>query len=756
MDITNLISQMTLEEKAGLCSGGDFWHTKAVERLGIPAIMMSDGPHGLRKQADESDHLGINDSIKAVCFPTGSALAASFDRNLARTIGESIGEACQAENLAVILGPAMNIKRSPLCGRNFEYLSEDPYLAGEMATGQIKGVQSKHVGTSVKHFMANNQEFRRMSTDSRVDERTMREIYLAPFEMAVKQAQPWTVMCSYNRINGTYASDNRRVLTEILRDEWGFEGFVVSDWGAVNDRVAGIAAGMDLEMPTSNGLNDARIVEAVKNGTLAESDLDKAVANILRIIDRFNTNRDTKAVFDREIQHELAAQAAIQTMVLLKNDDGILPLEANEPTAFIGRFAEKPRYQGGGSSHINSSRVVGALEAVAGNNNISYAPGYNLDSEADDEALLAQAVETARTSSVAVIFAGLPDNFESEGYDRSHMGMPKNQLRLIAAVAAVQPRTVVVMHNGSPVEMPWIDKVPGILEAYLGGQAIGQAVVDVLFGAANPSGRLAETFPLKLEDNPSYLSFGGENDVVEYREGIFVGYRYYDKKRMDVLFPFGHGLSYTTFAYGNLKLDKTAMKDSEILTVSVDITNTGKIAGREVVQLYVADLESTYYRPLRELKGFDKILLQPGEMKTVTFALDKRSFAYYNIEIKDWHVESGDFKIQIGRNSRDIICEAIVTVESTDVIKKVFTINSTFGDFMADEKARGVIKPMVEAIFAGLAGGAAPEAASDASVFAPEMMEAMVRDMPLRAAVMFSGGQLNFEMLENMLGQING
>ena len=592
--IKDLIAKMTLEEKAAMCSGADFWHTESCERLEIPASMVSDGPHGLRKQDDKADHLGVNESIKAVCFPAGCGTAASFNRDLLYHMGETLGNECQAEGVSVILGPAVNIKRSPLCGRNFEYYSEDPLVASEIAGSLIRGVQSKHVGTSLKHFLANNQETRRMSVNEIIDERTLNEIYLAAFEGAVKKAKPWTVMCSYNRINGTYAAAHHKYLTETLRDKWGFDGYVMSDWGAVNDRVEDLKAGLDLEMPSSMGVNDKLIVEAVQNGTLEEKVLDTAVERILNIVYRYAENRDTEAVFDLDHDHEVAKKVAEETIVLLKNEN-VLPLTEGEEIAFIGKYAKKPRYQGGGSSHINSHKITGALDAAeaAGNTQIVYAQGFDDKEDKTDEVLLAEAVETAKKAKAAVIFAGLPDAFESEGFDRKHMRMPDCQNELIERVAAVQPNTIVVLHNGAPVEMPWADCVKGILEAYLGGQAVGGAEYDILFGKVNPSAKLPETFPKQLEDNPSYLAGFGEGDHVEYREGIFVGYRYYDKKKMDVLFPFGYGLSYTTFAYSNLCLDKKTMKDTEELTVSVDVTNTGDRTGKEVVQLYVADKEST-------------------------------------------------------------------------------------------------------------------------------------------------------------------
>ncbi len=748
--IREIVSKMTLEEKASMCSGADFWHTEAVERLGIPASMVSDGPHGLRKQDQEGDHLGVNESIKAVCFPAGCGTAASFNRELLRQMGETLGEECQAEGVSVILGPAVNIKRSPLCGRNFEYYSEDPFVASEAAGALIHGIQSKNVGTSMKHFLANNQETRRMSSSSNVDERTLREIYLAAFEGAVRKEKPWTVMCSYNRINGTYAAENHKYLTEVLRDEWGFEGYVMSDWGAVNSRVKDLQAGLDLEMPSSGGSNDKLIVGAVQSGELSEKVLDVAVARILNIVFRYEENRNRAAVFDRDKDHGMARRVAQETIVLLKNE-GVLPLSEKDEIAFIGKYAKTPRYQGGGSSHINSHKVTSALDEVKGMGNITYAQGFDDKEDKTDEKLLAEAVEAAKKAKAAVVFAGLPDAFESEGFDRSHMRMPDCQNELIARVAAVQPNTVVVLHNGSPVEMPWVNQVKGIVEAYLGGQAVGGAVCDILFGRVNPSAKLPETFPLKLEDNPSYLFYIGEKDQVEYREGIFVGYRYYDKKKMDVLFPFGHGLSYTTFAYSNLRTNKDSMKDTDTMEVSVDITNTGKMTGKEVVQLYVADKESTVIRPVKELKGFEKVELAPGETKTVTFLLDKRAFAYYSVKIHDWHVETGAFELMAGSSSRDIRLTKEVFVESTVKIPFVYTTDTTMGDVRKDPKAWEIAKTLVtkDLFGSGEEGSAASEAISN------EMNEAMSRDMPLRGPVSFGGGTVSMGDVQAVVDELN-
>ena len=753
--IRELIAQMTLEEKAGLLSGEDFWHTKPVERLGVPRSMVSDGPHGLRKQDEAADHLGINDSIKAVCFPAASATAASFDPDLIEKMGEALGDACQHEKLSVLLGPAVNIKRSPLCGRNFEYFSEDPYLTGVMATALIKGIQSKNVGTSIKHFALNNQEHRRMSSSSDCDEKTIREIYFPAFEMAVKEAQPWTVMCSYNRINGTFASENPWLLTDVLRKEWGFEGYVMSDWGAVSDRVAGVAAGLDLEMPASGGINDRKVVEAVKAGKLDEKLVDLCCERILNIIFRYVKNAKPETPWDQEAQHLQAAEVAADCMVLLKNEDGILPLCKEDEIAFIGEFAEKPRFQGGGSSHINCFKTTGAVEAAKGLK-VTYARGYDVAADDAPAEMIAEAVAAAKKAKVAVVFAGLPDAYESEGYDRTHMRMPESQNRLIEAVAEANPNTVVVLHNGSPVEMPWIGKAKGVLEAYLGGQAVGLAEVKVLFGDVNPSGHLPESFPFKLEDNPSYLFYGGEPAGTEYREGIFVGYRYYDRKKMDVLFPFGHGLSYTTFAYTGLKLSADSIKDTDTVTATVTVKNTGNRAGKTVVQLYVGDAEGyvNAVRPVRELKGFKKVELQPGESKEVSFTLGKRAFATWRCEIHDWFVETGDFTVEAGDSSACLPLKATVKVESTQALPAHYDVNSIVMDLMKDPKAKEVIMPMVHgaaAIFGDGEGGS--EAASEA--VSEEMTMAMLQYMPLRSMLGFSGGSVTGEMVDEMLRKMN-
>lgn len=752
-NIKELVQRMTLEEKAGMCSGLDFWHLKGVERLGIPSIMVTDGPHGLRKQDGSADHLGLTSSVPATCFPSAAGLASSWDKELARQVGVALGEECQAEDVAVLLGPGVNIKRSPLGGRNFEYFSEDPLLSTQMATGHIQGVQSQGVGTSLKHFAVNNQEERRMSIDAVVDERTLREIYLASFEGAVKDGQPWTVMCSYNKVNGTYAGENEWLLTDILKDEWGHEGLVVSDWGAVNERADALAAGLELEMPTSGGIGDRKVIDAVESGQLPLDKLDRAVERLLTLI--FNTvdQKQEGATYNKEEHHQLARKVAAESMVLLKNEKGLLPLGREGEVALIGAFARKPRFQGGGSSHINPTKVddiVEEITQVAGEGvTFSYAPGYRIEADDVDETLMHEAVQAAKSADTAVVFVGLPDRYESEGYDRAHLRLPDNHIRLIEEIAKVQSRIVVVLSNGSPVEMPWLPQVQAVLEAYLGGQAVGGAIADLLYGEVNPSGKLAETFPAKLSHNPSYLNFPGEGDRVDYREGIFVGYRYYDKKELEPLFPFGYGLSYTTFEYADLKVDRTELTDQDEVNVHVRVTNTGDRAGKEIVQLYVSDVESTVIRPVKELKAFAKVALEPGESEVVSFTLNKRSFAYYNLDMKDWHVETGEFEIQVGSSSRDIHVHTRVNVESTATFLPTYTRNSTLGDIQRDPAHKQLLEQALQQ-FQEASGFGGDDAGDHA-----DMMDAMMKYMPLRALVAFSGGAMTEEAMNELLEQLN-
>ncbi|MFR1541638.1 MAG: glycoside hydrolase family 3 C-terminal domain-containing protein [Oscillospiraceae bacterium] len=739
--ISVLISQMTLEEKAALCSGKNWWNTQDIKRLGIRSVMVSDATHGLRKQDEGMDTEHIGQSVQAICFPASCALAASFDRSLLQSLGETIGDECQAENIGVILGPAVNIKRSPLCGRNFEYLSEDPYAAGELAAAYIRGVQSRGVGTSVKHFYANNQENRRHSSSSEVDERTLREIYLPAFDRAV-QEQPWTVMASYNRINGVHGAQNKWGITQVLRGQWGFDGTVISDWGAVTDRAADLAAGLDLEMPGNNGANDARIIHAVKTGQLQMRELDAAVRHVLELVERVQAGRRPDTVWDQEQDHEKARKLAASCMVLLKNEGAVLPLHRNEHIAFIGEYARTPRYQGGGSSHVNPYRVSNARESARKLADITYAAGYCDAFGREDDVLEAEAVAAAKRADKAVIFAGLPESYESEGYDRTHMRMPAYQNRLIEEIAAVQPNTIVVLHNGAPVEMPWAEQVKGILESYLGGEAVGEAQTDILFGAVSPSGKLSESFPEKLEDNPSYLFYGDGTDKAEYREGIFVGYRYYDKKMMNVRFPFGHGLSYASFAYSGLKLDRTKLRGKQTLQVCAQIKNTGAIPAAEVVQLYIRPHDTRAIRPLRELKGFEKVMLEPGEEKTVRFTLNSRAFACWHTELHDFHVPEGKYEIELGSSSRDIRLSETVFAAPEGQLPRHYTVDTTIGDLREDAAACKLLAN------ADGANWLPPALRSLAENLYARMQDREMDDWPLRVAVNFGDGALHMEQVE--------
>lgn len=752
LDIPKLLQDLTLEEKAGLCSGLDFWHTKAVERLDIPSAMVSDGPHGLRKQDMHPDHMGMGESVEAICFPTASAMACSFDRDLLYCVGDALGEECVAEDLAVLLGPGINMKRSPICGRNFEYYSEDPLLAGELAASFVNGVQSHGVGTSLKHFAANNQENRRMSVSTEVDERTLREIYLSAFETVIKKAQPWTVMCSYNRINGVYSSDNPWLLQNVLRDEWGFQGLVMTDWGAMNDRVTALKAGLDLEMPSSHGETDKQIVMAVQDGSLSEEVLDRAVTRVLTLVNQYLAHKQD-TTYDKEAHHNLARRTAEQSAVLLKNN-GILPLQDGQKVAIIGEFAQTARIQGGGSSHINCYRVESALDAITQSSiqGTTYAQGFRTDVDETDPKLLQEAIQIARDAEIAVIFAGLPDAFESEGFDRKHLNIPNCQNELIQKVCEVQPNTVIVLHSGSPVIMPWLDQVSAVLNMYLSGQASGGAAVNLLYGKCNPSGKLAETFPLRLEDNPSYLNFPGTRYQVNYQEGIFIGYRYYDKKRMDVLFPFGYGLSYTDFAYDNLRINKQEATDIDTITVSVDVRNIGQKAGAEIVQLYVHNPDGEEIRPEKELRNFAKVFLEPGETKTVTMELNGRAFSYYHMGIHDWYAESGEYEILIGASSRDIRLKQSIQMSSTKKIPFVAGDTTTWADVELFAKDPSVLDHIRD-----VSGFTGEDRVNDDSLGAgaDEMMANMFADTPLHSILSFSGDELKYEDIQDAIRKMN-
>lgn len=772
LDVKKLVNELTLEEKASLCSGADFWHTKAIDRLNIPAAMVSDGPHGIRKQESLADHMGVAESIKAIGFPTASAMACSFDRDLLHKVGDALGEECVAEDLAVLLGPGINMKRSPICGRNFEYYSEDPVVAGELGAAFVNGVQEHGVGTSLKHFAANNQEWRRMSISAEIDERTLREIYLAAFETVVKKAQPWTIMCSYNRINGVYSCENDWLLNKVLRDEWGFEGLVMTDWGAMDERVPSLKAGLDLEMPDCHGETDKLIVKAVQSGELEESVLDTAVERILTMVDKYLTARkgidpasmvhplpsSVERGYDVAAHHALARTTAEQSAVLLKNED-ILPLQKDKKIAFIGEFAKVPRIQGGGSSHINNTSIESALDAAG--DSVSYAQGFHIDEETTDETLLQEAITLAKESDVAVIFAGLPDSFESEGFDRTHLNMPANQNELIARISEVQPNVVVVLHSGSPIAMPWLDKVAGVLQMYLAGQASGGAAVNLLFGDATPCGKLAETFPLHLEDNPSYLNFPGNRKKVCYQEGVFIGYRYYDKKKMDVLFPFGYGLSYTDFTYSNMKVtvngknatDVDVIKETDEIVVSADITNTGNCDGAEIVQLYIKNPVVYEIRPEKELRDFAKVFLKAGETKTVTFTLNARAFSYYETRIHDWYAESGDYEILLASSSRDIRLQDTVSITGSKKIPFVADYITTCEDVELFAKDGSALDEMLRR--SGFAEATDHDGDDSMGSGTADMMKAMFTGTPLHSILSFSSEELTYEDIQDTIRKLN-
>lgn len=782
--IPDLINQLTLEEKAALCSGQNFWFLKALERLDIPGIMLTDGPHGLRKQADSPDHVGLNQSVPATCFPTASALAATWNCDLVFKVGQALAEECLQEGVSVILGPGANIKRSPLCGRNFEYFSEDPFLTGEIAKSHILGVQSLGVGSSLKHFALNNQESRRMTANSVVDPRAMREIYLSGFERAVKDAQPWTVMCSYNRLNGTYACENKTLLSDILREDWGFEGLVVTDWGAMNEVVAAVRAGTDLEMPGVANGNTEKLIAAVHSGELDEAVLDQAVGRVLSLIQKSSESYQPGFSYDPHAHHALARQAASEGAVLLKNEGGLLPLSSGGKVALIGRFAKTPRYQGAGSSLITPTRLENLYEELGkliGEERLLYTPGYTEQGQADD-ALLREALEFASRAETVILCVGLTDMDEVEGLDREHMRLPAGHDALIAAVCAVHPRCAVVLSNGSPVEMPWLAAAPAVLEAYLGGQAGAGAVADILTGRVNPSGKLAETFPIRLADTPAQPYPGGPQ-TVEYRESIYVGYRYYDAVGAQVLFPFGHGLSYTAFEYSGL----TLRISGEHVIASFSLKNRGSRPGKETAQLYVRDLESSVFRPEKELKGFLKVELQPGEERQLEMELDPRAFAFYDAESGQWATEGGDFEILIGASSRDIRLRGLIQLPGSSLPRAPRT--EGLEPYFRPTQAVGFPRESFEALMGSPLPGNTPTKKGQFSLNTPladmkstlvgaylfrsfekgmqkmngpeqdtptsKMMNAMLQEMPLRTALMMGGGVSRGKLLA-LVTMMNG
>ena len=731
-DIPALLAELTLEEKASLLSGQDFWHSQAIERVDIPAMMMTDGPHGLRKQAGAADHVGVNASVPATCFPTAAGLASTWDPTLLRRLGETFGAEIKANNVGVILGPGVNIKRSPLCGRNFEYLSEDPLLAGVLASALVQGIQSQGVGTSLKHFAANNQETDRLRVDALVDERTLREIYLPAFERVVVEAQPATVMCAYNKLNGSYASENRWLLTDLLRDEWGFEGLVVSDWGAVNDRPLGVHAGLDLEMPSSRGINDARVVEAVRAGELSEADVDLAASRVLRMVACHQPVAAEGGSFDPAANHGFARELATRTAVLLKNDDGALPLPGLDGVVVIGEMARTPRYQGAGSSQVNPTFLDTALDRLrARDADLPFAPGYRLaeaagvqDRDADDATLLAEAVELAR-GRTAVLFLGLPAIDESEGYDRTHLSIPESHRALLSAVAAVADRVIVALSNGSAVTTEWDADADAVLELWLGGQGGGEAAARLLLGEAAPSGRLAESIPVALGHLPAQLNFPGERGTVRYGEGIFVGYRGLDATGQAPAYPFGHGLTYTSFSYGALRVEATPVTaetplDAVVLTATVTVTNTGPRPGTETAQLYVGRPSSAVARAPRELKAFARLDLAPGESGTAAFALTARDLAHWDVISHSWRVEAGPAVIEAGASAADLP-ERVVVDLTAPALPQRLTRFSTVREWHADEAAWADLQPRLGEFWRVLS----PEGGAD------EALAVFLWDMPL-------------------------
>ena len=656
MKHTDIIKSLSLEQKCALLSGGTVFTTRALPGKGIPAITLSDGPNGVRKQAGAADHLGLNPSVPATCFPTSATVANSWDPALGEAVGAAMGEEAAAQGVSVLLGPGLNIKRSPLCGRNFEYFSEDPYLAGKMAAAYVRGIQKNGIAACPKHFAVNSQELRRMASDSIVDERTLREIYLTGFEMVVKEAQPKTIMSAYNLVNGTYANENTHLLMDILRGDWGFDGAVVTDWGGSNDHALGVKNGSTLEMPAPGGDAIRELMKAVQTGKITEADVDARLEELLELV--FTTKAAVDAAPGTDAHHALARRAAAQSIVLLKNENGLLPLAKGEKVAVIGDFAQTPRYQGAGSSAVNSIKVDSFLDCLAesGLNSVGYAKGFDRQGK-PDEVLKAEAVQLAKNANVVLLCMGLDEIKESEGIDRADMKLAENQLELLAAVAAANPNVVVLLSAGSSLESGWVKDCKALVYGCLGGQAGAGALVEVLTGAQNPCGKLAETWARSYADTPAKAHFGGDGPTVEYREGLYVGYRYYDTAGVPTAFPFGYGLSYTSFAYSDLKADEKG--------VTLTVTNTGSCAGAEVVQLYVAKPDATIFRPAKELKGFTKVQLEAGESKTVTIPLDDKAFRYWNVKTDRWEVEGGSYQLLVGASSADIRLTAAVTVAGT-------------------------------------------------------------------------------------------
>ena len=766
-----LVAQMSVEEQALLLSGDGWWQTHGIERLGLAPMVVSDGPHGLRKVVGA----GLDGSVPATCFPTAPGLAATWNTALAREVGAALGREAQASGVHIVLGPGINMKRSPLGGRNFEYFSEDPVLAGRMASAYIEGVQGEGVGTSLKHFAVNNQEFERMATSSDVDERTLHEVYLQAFEIAIAQApagsRPWSVMSAYNLVNGVHASEHRELLTGILRERWGFDGFVVSDWGGIHDRVAAVIAGNNLEMPGSGAHNRQKIIDAVRSGGLDPAVLARVTAELVAVMLLAHASHRPGTTFDAEAHHALARRVGAEGIVLLKNDGEVLPLAAGTKVAVIGDFAKAPRYQGAGSSQVNPTRVAyphDELVALLGADQVTWARGCDGEGMTSDE-LVAEAVAVAQAAEVVLVFAGLPDSYESEGFDRRNIDLPPGHNRLIEALAAVHARVVVVLMNGSAVAMPWVDRVLAIVEGWLGGQAGGGAIADVLTGRVNPSGKLSETFPLSLQQTPAYPAFPGRDGQAWYGEGLFIGYRHYDRRGLQPLFPFGHGLSYTRFDYtavsaGALTFDVDAQDGEAKLAVEVTLRNSGARAGQEVVQLYVRERSPKVVRPERELRAFAKVSLAPGEATTVHFELGRRDFAHHDLGLHDWAVRPGTFDIQVGGSSRDLPLSVSVEVTASRARHQPITRRSLVQDFLGRPGGQAAYAEMLRAL--GFGGLLEPEDEVALARLSAEQLAAkrkgdsaalaFAKEMPLYKIPAMSGGLCGDARIDELVRVFEG
>ncbi|WP_084102444.1 glycoside hydrolase family 3 C-terminal domain-containing protein [Demequina sp. NBRC 110051] len=777
----DIVSRLTRAEKIRLTSGKDFWRTEPLDSEGVASFMLTDGPHGLRKQTGDTDHVGLNSSVPATCFPTASALGSTWDADLLEEVGHALGRECRAEEVGVLLGPGLNIKRHPAGGRSFEYFSEDPLVSGKAAAALVRGIQAEGVGACLKHFAANSQETRRMSNDSIVDERTLREIYLTGFEIAVKEAQPWTVMCAYNLVNGVHAGEHRELLTEILRDEWGFDGLVMTDWIATHERPAGIHAGLDLEMPSSAGAWDQRVADAVDAGTLSGEDLDVAAARVITLALKVAAERASRATVDvsaaHDEHHALARRVAAAGATLLTND-GVLPLAPEGRIAVIGAFADKPRFQGGGSALVNPTRLDTVLatltERIGDAGEVLYAPGYDAATGEATDAQLTDALTAAANADSVVLVVGLPLSYESEGYDRDHLQLPPSHTRLIQALTARHDRVVVVNVGGAPVEMPWADTPNAILQAYLGGQAAGGAITDVLVGDAEPGGRLAESFPVNATDLASHANFATNPLQAQYRENLYVGYRFHDMFSVPARFPFGHGLSYTSFQLGKAKVTGSGTDR----TVSVPVTNTGTRAGSTVVQAYVHDVESTLHRPEQELRGFAKLTLEPGQTADAVVTLDERAWAVWDTATHGWVVEAGTFELRLGFSSTDIVAMSTVEINAGGEVTAVpapasaiatdteftallgrpipqptpsfpFHYDSTVADLSATAGGRLVEKALMAQVMKAF--GTDPNATDETE----QMMQAFMRNMPLRAIAMTSEGKLSLANLDRLIKTLN-